>query len=95
MIGKANKREASQLSAAIDRVIDEMEQYGPGAPEYEVAMSYLERLNALKAPTRPKGFSPDQILLVAGNLLGILAIVAYEQHHVMTSKAQNFIMKPQ
>lgn len=37
--------------------------------------------------------SPDTLLVVAGNLLGILLILTYEKADIITSKALNFILK--
>lgn len=37
--------------------------------------------------------SPDTLLVVAGNLLGILLILTYEKADFITSKAINFILK--
>lgn len=37
--------------------------------------------------------SPDTMLLVAGNLVGILAILNYERANVITSKALSFVMR--
>lgn len=57
-------------------------------------MQYLEGLHRLKAEERRPPVSRDTMLLVAGNLLGILVIVAYEQRHVMTSKGFTQIIRP-
>jgi hypothetical protein len=41
----------------------------------------------------PKRVSKDTLVLVAGNLLGIVVILGYEKAHVVTSRAMNFVMK--
>jgi len=38
--------------------------------------------------------SRDTIALIAGNLMGILLIVAYEQKHVITSKGFGQVIRP-
>ena len=82
----------SILDEPIDRVLTEMNTYGPDSPEYEKLVRHLERLKDMKANERQHFVvSPDTIALVLGNLAGILIIVAYEQKHVMTSKAMGFI----
>jgi hypothetical protein len=76
----------------IDRVLTEMNTYGPDSPEFEKQLRYLERLQEMKAGERRHfKVSPDTIALVLGNLAGILIIVAYENKHVMTSKAMGYI----
>jgi len=37
--------------------------------------------------------SPDTILIVAGNLLGILLILKYEELNIITTKAMSFVIK--
>lgn len=82
------------LDKIIDRVIAEMETYGPEADEYPTMLAYLERLSRLKTQSRSARVSPDTKATILGNLFGILIIVAYEQKHVMTSKGLSFILKP-
>jgi predicted nucleic-acid-binding protein len=38
-------------------------------------------------------FSPDTLLAVAGNLVGIVAILGFEKANVVTSKALGFVTK--
>ena len=37
--------------------------------------------------------SPDTLLIVGGNLLGILLILNFEKADIVTSKALNFVLK--
>jgi hypothetical protein len=94
MFRNANTAEAGQFQNAIDKLLESMDSFGPEDPEYATHLAHLERLTAMKANCRRKRVSPDQMALVLGNLLGIVIIVAYEQKHVMVSKATNFVMKP-
>ena len=66
-----------------------MNMYGPDTEEYPRLMDNLERLVRLKE-IKPR-VSPDTMAIVVGNLFGILIIVAYEQKHVMVSKALGFL----
>lgn len=76
----------------IERVLNEMKTYGPDSPEFEAQLKYLERLSGMKEKTKSiMRVSPDTVAIVAGNLLGILIIVAYEQSHPMTSKGLSYI----
>lgn len=94
MFDKFRKTVTSIYNEPIYKVLREMEENGVETEEYATAVRHLETLNKLKAEERPKRVSADTVAIVAGNLLGILVIVAYEQKHVMTSKATGFIIKP-
>ncbi len=91
MFGKFRRDEQTIYDDPIIRILTEMDDYGPDSEEYLTLLPHLERLSKLKAETSPKRISPDTMVIVAGNLLGILIIVAYEQKHVMTSKGLGFI----
>lgn len=76
----------------IEKVLEELRQHDPNSEEFANNLSYLERLTKLKNEARSKFRpSPDTIVAVAGNLLCVLAIVAYEQKHAMNSKGMSFI----
>lgn len=91
MFGRFEKKDPTILDGPIERVLSEMETYGPDSEEYPSYLSYLERLFRLKTETRRERISRDTLALVAGNLAGILIIVIYEQKHVMASKGLSFI----
>lgn len=82
------------VDSLIDSVLEEMHNKGVTSDEYPELMAYLERLYALKAKARREPVSRDTVALIAGNLLGILLIVAYEQKHVMTSKGFSQLIQP-
>jgi len=83
----------SILDEPIERLLTEMNTYGPDSEEYRVAVDYLERLVNLKANERRHNITPETMAIVLGNLLGILIIVAYEQKHVMVSKGMGLILR--
>jgi hypothetical protein len=93
MFGEFKKDESTNLDAIIARVLLEMEMYGPEAEEFPKLISYLERLETIKVGNRRARLSPDTMAVVAGNLFGIVIIIAYEQKHVMVSKALALILK--
>lgn len=82
------------LDEQIDAVLQEMKQAGVLSEEYTKLMVHLETLTGMKAKERRQPVSGDTLALIAGNLLGILLIVAYEQKHVMTSKGFGQIIRP-
>jgi hypothetical protein len=85
-------RRQSKLDEPIDRVLDDMKVFDPDSPEYEKLLGHLERLKKLRLEESalPSG---DTWAIVLGNLAGILTIVAYEQNHVMVSKALGMLLR--
>jgi hypothetical protein len=93
MFGKFRREEATIYDEAIDKTLESLVTYGTEDAEFGDALSYLERLTKLKAERRRGKVSPDTIAMVVGNLAGILVVVAYEQKHVMTSKAMALLLR--
>ena len=93
MFGRFVAKKPSVLDEPIAKVLTSMNTFSPEDPEYSALMTHLERLNEMKAQERRTRVSPDTIAIVAGNLLGILIIVAYEQKHVMVSKGLGFVIR--
>jgi len=93
MFGVFERNETSIYDEPIKQILVDMDEYGTDSPEYSALMRHLEELSRIRADHRSKRVSPDTMAIVAGNLMGILIIVAYEQKHVMTSKAMGFILK--
>jgi hypothetical protein len=91
MFGRTPKLEAVKLDAAMLRLLDDMENDETNSEEYANRLKHLKELSKLRSEERPERVSSDTIATVAGNLLGILIIVAYEQKHVMTSKGLSFV----
>lgn len=93
MLNKFRKEVASIYDEPITKVLEELREQPVESKEYEAAMRHLETLHKLKAEKVRKPVSADTMWQVAGTLAGILAIVAYEQKHVITTKAIGFIPK--
>ena len=87
MFGPFKRTEEKYLDELIERVVEDMQMFGPESEEYPKLVNTLERLHKLKAEKKPSRVSPDTVAIVLGNLLGILIIVMYEEKHVITSKA--------
>ncbi len=94
MFGLFRKNDESIYDEPIEKLLIEMNMYGSETEEYAAAIRHFETLMKLKTETRRKPITSDTIAIVAGNLVGILVIVAYEQKHVMASKAMGFALKP-
>lgn len=86
-------KEDTDIRRVITDLEYEMTTKDGDSEEYANMLNRLERLYKLYEKNSRKHLSPDTKLLVAGNLVGILIIVAYEHGHVITSKAVNQIGK--
>lgn len=75
------------LDGQIDAVLKEMQKEGVRSEEYPKLMRFLEQLYEMKTRDRQAPVSRDTIALIGGALLQTLLTVAYEQKHVITSKA--------
>lgn len=94
MFGIFRREEPSKYDVVIDKCLEDMDTFGPDDAEFEMRLGHLERINKLKDTERSKSrVSPDTMAVVLGNLAGILLIVAYEQKHVMTTRAKEFMLR--
>lgn len=94
MLRRFVAKKPSILDEPIAKVLTEMNTYGPSDPEWNSLVDHLDRLNRMKQQEGSiNRVTPDTMAIVAGNLAGILIIVAYEQRHVMVSKGLGFILK--
>lgn len=94
MLERFREKKPSILDEPIARLLTQMNTVEPGTKEYSTMVDQLERLTRAKAEEHKPRVDSNTWAIVAGNLLGILVIVAYEQKHVMVSKGLGFVMKP-
>jgi hypothetical protein len=87
------KQKPSIIDEPIEDVLSDMNRYGPSSEEYSQLVDHLDRLVRIKHEQKQTRISPDTMVLVAGNLVGILIIVTYEHNHVMVSKAMNYVLR--
>lgn len=87
---KKNNHENPKLDSAIDEALTDLSPYDE---EYLDKVKALDTLYKLKEISSPKRVSPDTLVIVAGNLLGIALIIRHENVNVVTSKALGFVMK--
>lgn len=92
MLGRKPKEIDSKLDKASDKLLNQMLEEEVSRQSFSVDLAHLERIRSLRTNNK-KRLDPNTMALVAGNLLGILIIVIYEQNHVMASKAKDFILR--
>jgi hypothetical protein len=83
----------SKLNEPINKVLTRMEGLEPDSEEYKKLLTTLDKLMELQREEQSSPVNPDTLVTVAGSLLGILIIVAYEQKHVMVSKALGMVLR--
>lgn len=90
---KRDKR--TNLEKEIDQVLIDLSALPPQSKDYATIVMHLETLYKLKLEEKEKDhkIKPDAIIIVAGNLLGILLIMNYEKTNVITTKALSFVLK--
>lgn len=93
MFKRLRLKKTSIYDEPIDKVLEGMRTYGVEDPEFTKLLDQLERLTRMKAEKANKPVSNDTLAIVAGNLMGILIMVAYEQKHVVTSNAKQMFLR--
>lgn len=83
----------SQLEAEIDRVQTYLATQKIDSEEYAKALKHLAELHKMQEEKSVR-VSPDTLLTVGANLLGILLIIRHEHVNVITSRAMNTLIKP-
>lgn len=83
----------SKLEKVTENLLDEMLENGPDTERYSDNLDHLVKLHAVRQSNGRTPLNPNNMALVAGNLLGILVIVAYEQKNVFNSKAKDLLLK--
>lgn len=95
MLNRFIRNEASnRIQKLIDKLEERMDEMDVTSDEFSETMEQLERLYEIKKDHRPDHIRLDTLAMVAGNLAGILLIVAYEHKHVMNSKGFTQLFRP-
>jgi hypothetical protein len=82
-----------KLDVAIDDLLDRLVEEPFDPDKYAKMVTQLAQLHKLKEHYAPKRVSPDTLLIVTGNLIGIVLILGYERAGVITSKAIGFVQR--
>ena len=87
-------RDDDDLDKEIRRVLSDMSDTDSNTDEYKAMATNLRILMEIREGQQPRRVSPDTVLIVAANLIGILAVLEFEDNHVITRKALSFVLKP-
>jgi len=77
-----------------DRILDQLSTLSAESKTYADAVKNYDLLCKTATYKKDGSVSMDTIITVTANILGIALVLGYEQAHVVTSKALNFIIKP-
>jgi hypothetical protein len=86
---KLNKK--LKVDEAIQECLEYMKLLIPSSVEYTECVKNLEMLNEMKIKNRV--ISPEGLLMIGGNLLGLLLIMKFEKTDVLVTKALGFVFK--
>lgn len=92
---KIIEKKPTFLEETIESLLHEMSVLDGNSDEYTKMADNLVKLYKLQEEEKSskKQVSPDTVVLVLGNLLGIAMIVGHERAGIVTSKALNFLGK--
>ena len=93
MVFTKKKDKRTELEKEIDKLIDGLRTVNYDTEDYTKRLQIIERLKSLEDDKSKRRVSPDTVLLVAGNILGILIIVNHERLHVIASKALSHVIR--
>lgn len=83
----------STLQDLIESAQSQLDSHDADSKEYDSILSQIERLHKLMLKDNERRVSPDTLVTVGANLLGIVLILNHERLHVVGSKALSFVMK--
>lgn len=86
-------RQKPKLEKVIDLMLDKMSELEPGSDDYSQMADNLEKLLKIRSYEKSRGLSPDTVLVVAANIIGIVLILKHEELDIITSKALGFVLR--
>lgn len=89
----ARKDQKDKFDHLIESCIVRLNELDETNEDYAKILGLLERLEKLNKEVYEPSIDPNKALAVAGNLAGIVAVLHYEQVHVIGSKALSLVMK--
>ena len=93
-MNNSKDEEITPIEKEIDANLTQMRESGVMAPEYQTLMGNLEKLSDIKTRSQNHNrVSLDTLTIVGGNLLIAILVIAFEQKHIITSKALNHLIR--
>lgn len=85
---------SSWIDEEIDRVASGLRFHEIDSKEYQANLMTLKSLHQMKEEDKSDSVIRNNIVVVAGNLLGILMIIKHEHVNIITSRALSLLLKP-
>jgi hypothetical protein len=82
------------IDEEIDRVASSLRFHEIESKEYRANLMTLDHLYKMKEEDKSDSVLRNNVVVVVGNLLGILMIVKHEHVNVITSRAVSLLLKP-
>jgi len=83
----------TQFDTEIDRVIEIMSKMNPALKEYKDVAEAVKLLSEARSKKNAFPLDPDVLVSAGLNLIGVILILQYENLHVVTSRAMNYLKK--
>ena len=90
---KETPKHQRMLESELDRALVRLRTEMPTSEDYAKTLSLVERLNGMLDKDIPEAVSKNTMLIVGGNLLGIILILKHEHLNIITSKALGFVIR--
>ena len=90
---KETPKHQRMLESELDRALIRLKTEMPTSEDYAKTLSLVERLNGMLDKDIPEAVSKNTMLIVGGNLLGIILILKHEHLNIITSKALGFVIR--
>jgi hypothetical protein len=81
------------VDGEISRTVIALQRATIDSEEYGTLLGRLEKLQKIRQEEKPDAVSTDVLVMAATNLIGIIAILQYENLNVVTSKALSFVTR--
>ena len=87
-------KEKTPLDLELDRAVRALRTHPVGSKEYQSILVMVDELGKQRDKDKSPAVSKDTLVVVAGNLLGILIIIGHEYAHPINSRAVGLLLKP-
>jgi|GEM_PF-4964501 len=86
-------KQKTPLETLIDDQVQKLMEVGLHDDKADEILARIEKLHKMNTAQRSHRVSPDTMVTVAANLVGIALIIKHEHVNVITSKALGFVPK--
>ena len=85
---------SSPVDLELASLFRELKHHAVDSKEYATILDHTVTVHKMREEEKTAGVNKNTLILVGGNLLGIIMIIKHEQFNVVTSRAISLLMKP-